>query len=42
MPRPSAQYLKGQRIDPQGITGRESAADLIDNAFLADNAGRLR
>lgn len=42
MPRPSAPYLRGQRIDPRGITGRETAADLIDGAFLAYNAGRLR
>jgi deoxyhypusine synthase len=34
-------YLRGMRIDPQGITGRETVADLIDNAFLAYNAGRL-
>ena len=42
MSRPSDQYLKGQRIDPSPIDGRETAADLIDNAFLAYNAGRLR
>ena len=42
MTRPSAPYLRGQRIDPQGITGKESAADLVDNAYLAYNAGRLR
>jgi deoxyhypusine synthase len=42
MTRPSAPFLKGQRIDPKGITGQESAADLIDSAFLAYNAGRLR
>jgi deoxyhypusine synthase len=42
MTRPSAAYLRGQRIDPKAITGRETAADLIDNAFLAYNAGRLR
>ncbi len=42
MTRPSAHYLRGQRIDPQAITGRESVADLLDNAFLAYNAGRLR
>ena len=42
MSRPSAQYLGGQRINPDPITGAESAADLIDNAFLAYNAGRLR
>jgi deoxyhypusine synthase len=42
MTRPSTPFLKGQRIDPKGITGQESAADLIDSAFLAYNAGRLR
>jgi deoxyhypusine synthase len=35
-------HLRGQRINPTAITGKESAADLIDNAFLAYNAGRLR
>ncbi|HET8633478.1 MAG TPA: deoxyhypusine synthase [Gemmatimonadales bacterium] len=35
-------HLRGQRINPSAITGNESAADLIDNAFLAYNAGRLR
>jgi deoxyhypusine synthase len=39
---PSKPFLQGPRIDPRPITGRESAADLIDNAFLAYNAGRLR
>ena len=29
-------------IEPRAITGTETAADLIDNAFLAYNAGRLR
>jgi deoxyhypusine synthase len=42
MSRPSAPYLRGQRIEPKAITGRESAAELIENAFLAYNAGRLR
>jgi deoxyhypusine synthase len=42
MSRPSAPYLRGQRIDPKAITGRETAAELIENAFLAYNAGRLR
>ena len=37
-----SQYLRGARIDPRPITGKETAADLIDNAFLAYNAGRLR
>jgi deoxyhypusine synthase len=35
-------HLRGQRINPTAITGKESAADLIENAFLAYNAGRLR
>ncbi len=35
-------HLRGQRIQPTAIKGGESAADLIDNAFLAYNAGRLR
>jgi len=35
-------FLRGARIDPSPITGRETAADLIDNAFLAYNAARLR
>lgn len=39
---PPSPHLSGPRIFPRSITGRESAADLIDNAFLAYNAGRLR
>ena len=35
-------YLGGQAINPRAITGRERVAELIDNAFLAYNAGRLR
>ncbi|MEO8139273.1 MAG: deoxyhypusine synthase, partial [Gemmatimonadota bacterium] len=42
MTRPSANFLRGKRINPTAITGKETAADLIDNAFLAYNAGRLR
>ena len=42
MTRPSAPYLRGQRIDPRAITGTESVAELVENAFLAYNAGRLR
>lgn len=37
-----SKYLRGPRIDPTPIDGRESAADLIDGAFLAYNAARLR
>jgi deoxyhypusine synthase len=42
MPHHPSSHLRGQRINPTAITGKESAADLIDNAFLAYNAGRLR
>jgi len=42
MTRPSSAYLRGKRIDPQAINGQENVADLVDNAFLAFNAGRLR
>ena len=42
MTRPSAPYLRGQRINPDALSGRETAADLIDGAFMAYNAGRLR
>ncbi|HEX9705197.1 MAG TPA: deoxyhypusine synthase [Gemmatimonadales bacterium] len=34
-------FLRGQRIDPKPITGLETTAELVDNAFLAYNAGRL-
>jgi len=34
-------FLRGQRIDPKPITGRETIPDLVDHAFLAYNAGRL-
>jgi deoxyhypusine synthase len=37
-----SRFLRGDRIEPRSITGTESAADLIDNAFLAYNAARLR
>src|ERR671915_823184 len=42
MTRPSAPFLRGQRIDPRAITGKETVAELVENAFLAYNAGRLR
>ena len=35
------EYLRGPRIAPSAITGRETAAELVENAFLAYNAGRL-
>src|ERR1044071_9709928 len=37
-----SRHLRGERIQPNPITGSESAADLIDNSFLAYNAARLR
>ena len=40
--RPTPGPLRGPRINPKPITGREMVADLVDNAFLAYNAGRLR
>lgn len=42
MTRPSSDFLRGGRINPAAITGQETVADLIDNAFLAYNSGRLR
>ena len=38
----ASKYLRGDRIDPRAIDGRDTAADLVDNAFLAYNAARLR
>ncbi len=40
--KPSARWLRGNRINPPAITGKETAADLIDQAFLAYNGARLR
>lgn len=40
--KPSSRYLRGGRINPPAITGRETAAELIDQAFLAYNGARLR
>ncbi len=40
--RPSHQYLGGKRINPPAITGKETAAELIDSAFMAYNGARLR
>ena len=42
MANETPQFLGGQRIDPAPLTGQETVAQLIDNAFLAYNAGRLR
>ena len=37
-----SKFLRGERIEPKPIDGKETTADLIDNAFLAYNAARLR
>ena len=39
---PKHPFLSGPRIEPPAITGRESAAQLIEQSFLAYNAARLR
>jgi deoxyhypusine synthase len=40
--RKLSKYLRGRPIDPVPITGDTKLADLVDNAFLAYNAARLR
>jgi deoxyhypusine synthase len=35
-------FLGGARIDPQPVTGSMTVADLVDSAFLAYNAARMR
>jgi len=35
-------FLSGKRIQPKNLTGREKLPDVIDNALLAYNGGRLR
>jgi deoxyhypusine synthase len=37
-----SKLLRGRRIDPKPITGKTKLVDLVDNAFLAYNAARLR
>jgi len=37
-----SKFLRGRRIDPRPITPDTSLVDLIDNAFVAYNAARLR
>jgi deoxyhypusine synthase len=38
----ASRFLRGAPISPRAITGTETVADLVDNAFLAYNAARLR
>lgn len=40
--RHQSKYLSGPRIFPDPITGKEKATDLIDKAFLAYNAARIK
>jgi len=37
-----SRFLRGQRIDPRRIDGKESVVELIEGTFLAYNAARLR
>jgi deoxyhypusine synthase len=38
----TSRFLRGDSISPKPIDGKENVADLIDDAFLAYNAARLR
>ncbi len=38
----ASRFLRGQRIMPRQINGKERIADLIEGTYLAYNAGRLR
>jgi deoxyhypusine synthase len=40
--RETSHFLRGARIDPRPIQGDETVGELIENAFQAYNAGRLR
>ena len=40
--RKLSKFLSGRRIDPAPITGATKLVDLVDGAFLAYNAARLR
>ena len=42
MARKLSKFLSGRRIDPAPITGDTKLVDLVDGAFLAYNAARLR
>ena len=37
-----SKFLRGKRIDPSPITAKTTVAELVDEAFLAYNAARLR
>ena len=38
----ASRFLRGKKIDPRRIDGRESVVQLIDGTFQAYNSGRLR
>ncbi|MHC5056741.1 MAG: homospermidine biosynthesis protein [Planctomycetota bacterium] len=38
----AGEYLGGRRILPKGLTGAEPVEDVVENAFMAYNAARLR
>ncbi|HKO61490.1 MAG TPA: deoxyhypusine synthase [Pyrinomonadaceae bacterium] len=42
MAKRTSKFLQGKRIDPSPITRKTTIADLVDEAFLAYNAARLR
>ena len=42
MAKKQSKFLSGRRIDPTPITGKTKLPDLIDTAFIAYNAARLR
>ena len=42
MGKPKSKFLRGKRIDPAPIEKNVTAADLIDESFLAYNAARMR
>ena len=42
MAKKQSKFLRGRRIDPKPITRTTKLVDLVDNAFVAYNAARLR
>src|SRR5258708_34359333 len=42
MAKKKSKFLSGRKIDPQPISPGVNVADLVDGAFLAYNAARLR
>ena len=42
MAKKQSKFLRGRRIDPKPITANVKLTDLVDGAFLAYNAARLR